>query len=92
MSSNTEDPKNNGVVLNISHIVKAVMSLAAKAELGALYINARKAIVPWNILQEMGNKQPRTPIQSDNSTAIGVVNNKIQPKRTKAMDMIFHWL
>ena len=25
MSSDTEDPKNNGAVLNISHIVKAVM-------------------------------------------------------------------
>ena len=68
------------------------MSLAAEAELGALYINAREAIVAWNILQEMGHKQPRTPIQCDNSTAIGVVNNKIQPKRTKAMDMRFHWL
>jgi hypothetical protein len=24
--------------------------------------------------------------------AEGVINNKIQPKRTKAMDMLFHWL
>ena len=92
MSSNTKDPKNNGVVLNIFTIVKAVMSSAAEAELGVLYINAREAIVAWNILQEMGHKQPRTPIQCDNSTAIGVMNNKIQPKRTKAMDMRFHWL
>jgi hypothetical protein len=40
----------------------------------------------------MGHPQPPTPIQSDNSTALGVVNNTIQPKRTKAMDMHFHWL
>jgi hypothetical protein len=26
----------------------------------------------------------------DNSTAEGVINNKIQPKRTNAMDMRFH--
>jgi hypothetical protein len=32
------------------------------------------------------------PIQTDNSTAEGVVNRKIQPKHTKAMDMRFHWL
>jgi hypothetical protein len=40
----------------------------------------------------MGHPQPRTPIQTDNSTAEGVVNRKIQPKRMKAMDMRFHWL
>jgi hypothetical protein len=31
-------------------------------------------------------------VQTDNSTACGVVNNKIQPKATKAMDMRFYWL
>eukprot|EP00970_Alexandrium_tamarense_P013334 scaffold3339_cov157-Alexandrium_tamarense.AAC.1 len=40
----------------------------------------------------MGHKQTKTPMQTDNSTAEGVVNNKIQPKRTKAMDMRFYWL
>ncbi len=42
-SSNVEDPPDNGAILNISKIFKAVMSSAAKAELGALYINAREA-------------------------------------------------
>ena len=36
--------------------------------------------------------QPPTPVQTDNSTALGVVKNTIQPKRTKAMDMRFYWL
>ena len=40
----------------------------------------------------MGHAQPRTPIQTDNSTAKGIINNTVQPKRTKAMDMRFHWL
>ena len=40
----------------------------------------------------MGHAQPWTPIQTDNTTAEGVINNRIQPKRTKAMDMRFHWL
>eukprot|EP00804_Cyclotella_cryptica_P023006 CCRYP_015004-RB/>CCRYP_015004-RB protein AED:0.49 eAED:0.49 QI:0/-1/0/1/-1/0/1/0/75 len=40
----------------------------------------------------MGHPQPTTPIQTDNSTALSVINNTIQPKRTKAMDMRFHWL
>eukprot|EP00804_Cyclotella_cryptica_P000411 CCRYP_008709-RA/>CCRYP_008709-RA protein AED:0.43 eAED:0.43 QI:0/0/0/1/0/0/5/0/715 len=65
---------------------------AAEAETGALYINARKAVEERNILQELGHKQPPTPIQTDNSTAEGIANNRVQPKRTKAMDMRFHWL
>jgi hypothetical protein len=40
----------------------------------------------------MGHPQPRTPIQTNNTTAEGVINNKIQPKCTKAMDMRYHWL
>ena len=91
-SSDVSDPPNNGAVLNISKILKAVMSSAAKAELGALYINANEAVSMRQLLAEMGHKQPKTPIQTDNTTACGVVNHNIQPRRTKAMDMRFHWL
>jgi hypothetical protein len=91
-SANMDDPPNNGAVLNIPKILKAIMSSAAEAELGALYINAREAIPMRHLLEEMGHKQPPMPIQTDNSTALGVVTNNIQPRRTKAMDMQFHWL
>ena len=73
-------------------IIKAVMSSAAEAELGALFLNAKEGVYLRQILTEMGHPQPRTPLQTDNTTAEGVINNKIQPKRTKAMDMRFHWL
>ena len=54
---------------------------------------ARKAIYIHIILDKLGHKQPRTPIQTDNSTAEGIINNTVQPKQTKAMDMRFHtWL
>ena len=90
LSTNAEIPPNNGAVLNIAHIIKHVMSSATEAELGALYIMAREAVYIQIILEEMGHKQPPTPLQTDNSMADGVVNGKIQPKRTKAMDMRFH--
>jgi hypothetical protein len=74
-------------------IIKAVMSLAAEAELGSrIYLNAREAVYLWQILEEMRHPQPKTSIQTNNTTVEGVLNNKIQPKRTKAMDMRFHWL
>jgi hypothetical protein len=44
MAGTEEIPINNGAVLNILQIIKAVMSLAAEAELGALFINAKTAV------------------------------------------------
>ncbi len=72
-SSNAEDPLDNGAVLNIFKVFKAIMSNAAKAELGALYINAWEAIPMQLLLKEIGHKQPPTPIQTDNSTAHSTV-------------------
>jgi hypothetical protein len=89
---NDKDPTNNGAVLNVSKVIKAVMSSAAEAELGALFINAKIAVPMRKTLEELGHPQPQTPVQTDNSTAYGVINNKIQPKATKAMDMRFNWL
>ena len=92
MAANVPIPQNNGAVLNISQIIKAVMSSAAEAELGAIFINAKTAVPIRTTLVEMGHAQPQTPIQTDNSTAHGVITNTIMPKATKAMDMRFHWL
>ena len=92
LSKDDPIPADNGAILTISTIIKAVMTSAAEAELGGLYINAREAVYIRQILEALGHKQPRTPIQTDNSTAEGIINNKILPKATKAMDMRFHWL
>ena len=43
-------------------------------------------------ISEMGHPQPRTLIQTDNLAAHAVVTNNVQPRRTKAMDMILHWI
>ena len=92
MSDKSQFPPNNGAVLNIAQIIKAVMASAAEAELGALYINAKKAVPMRITLEEMGHQQPMTSMQTDNTTALGVATNNVQPQRTKAMDMRFHWL
>ena len=36
--------------------------------------------------------QPKSPLQTDNSAAAGVVNNTIVPKKLKIMDRRLHWL
>jgi hypothetical protein len=53
MSANNEIPTNNGAVLNISQIIRAVMSSAAEAELGALFINAKTAVSMRHTLEEL---------------------------------------
>ncbi len=46
MSNNTAKPPNNDTIITITQIFKAVMSLAAEAEVGGLYINCRKLPLP----------------------------------------------
>eukprot|EP00804_Cyclotella_cryptica_P009773 CCRYP_013228-RA/>CCRYP_013228-RA protein AED:0.39 eAED:0.39 QI:0/0/0/1/0/0/2/0/234 len=92
LSTNASIPPNNGAILNIDHIIKHVMASTTEAELSALYITACKAVYLRIILEELGHKQPATPIQTDNAMAEGIINSKVQPKHTKAMDMHFHWL
>ena len=62
MSSNTEYPANNGAVLTIAQIIKAVMSSATEAEIGAMFVNAHKAILTRRSLKELGHQQPKTPM------------------------------
>ena len=92
MSNESAVPPNNGSVLAISQIIKAVMSSAAEAELGSLFFNCREAIPEPHSIKTMGHKQPPTPIQTDNTTALGFVTNNIVSKQIKSMDMKLHWL
>jgi hypothetical protein len=92
LSSNTTVQPINGEILNKAHIMKKVISSATEAELAGLYITACKAIYIRIILEELGHVQPPMPLQFDNAMADGVINGKVQPKQTKAMDMRFHWL
>jgi hypothetical protein len=92
LSSDTTVPPNNGAILNIAHIMKNVMSSATEAELAGIYIMVCKAVYIRIILEELGHIQPPTPLQTDNAMADGVINSKVQPKQTNAMDMRFHWL
>jgi hypothetical protein len=86
LSNNATIPQNNGTVLNIAHIIKHVMTSATEAELAALYIMSREAVYIQIVLEDIGHKQPPTPLKTDNSMAEAVINGKITPKRMKAMD------
>jgi hypothetical protein len=92
LSEDEPFPRFNGAVLSIAQIIKFVMALAAESKLAALFVTAREMIPHRQTLIDMGWPQPKSPIQTDNSTATGVTNNTIVPCRSKMMNMCFWWL
>ena len=87
LSTSADIPPINGAILNLGHIIKHVMASTTEAELAGLYIVAHEAVYIQIILDELGHKQPATPLQTDNSMADTVCNGKIQPMHTKAVSL-----
>jgi hypothetical protein len=90
-------PKNgvqqhNGSILTLSTILRMVVASAAEAEIGALFLNAKEGVNIRNILKEMGHPQPATPMQTDNTTAHGILRGTCKQQRSKAIDMRFYWV
>ena len=83
LSFNEKVPCNNCAIVNIAHIIKHAMSSTMEAKLAALYIMPRKAVYIRIILEDMGHKQPPTPIQADNAMADAVINGEVQPNVPK---------
>ena len=45
-----------------------------------------------NILEEIKWPHPKSPVQTENSAAAGVVNNTAVPRKLNTMDRHLHWL
>ncbi len=67
LSNDEAFPPINGAILTNATIIKAVMSLAAEAELGALYLNAKEvaylqqSLRRWDIPNQRHRCRPTTP-------------------------------
>jgi hypothetical protein len=83
------DQQHNGPLLTLSTILKIVVSSAAEAEIGALFLNAKEGV---NILKELGHPQPATPVQTENTTAHGIIRGTCKQHLSKAIDMRFYWV
>jgi hypothetical protein len=81
-----------GAILIISKVLRHVISSAAEAEIGAVFINAKEGAFLRTTLEELGHKQPPIPMETDYITATGYINGTIKQKRTKSMDMRFYWI
>jgi hypothetical protein len=82
----------NGSILNVASVIKKLVASAAESEVGACFHNAQSDAPLRVTLTELGHIQPPMPLRTDNSTPFGILNETIKPKRSKAIDMIYHWL
>jgi hypothetical protein len=82
----------NGAIHAISSIIPAVTSSATEAEYAALFLNAVDAEGIRLQLSDLGFPQGATPLISDNKCAVGIGNSTVKIRRTKAMDMRWHWV
>ena len=57
LSCDCDSPPNNVSVIPISHIIKSVMTSAAEAKIGAMYINTCEAFPTCKTMIEMGHDQ-----------------------------------
>ena len=82
----------NGPISIIAKIIKGIISSAAEAEIGALYMNARQLLPLRVTCEELGHPQPATTMQTDNNTASGIINGTFNQAQSKAIDMRYYWL
>jgi hypothetical protein len=84
--------KENGMIHAISSIIDVVVASAGEAEYGSAFIFAQHGVWLRTIAIALGHIQPPTPILCDNEFAIGLANDTIKQKKSKSIDMRFHWL
>jgi hypothetical protein len=84
----------NGPLDVLCQTLKNVVSSAAEAETGGVYIGGKHGCPLRVGLQEMGHPQPTTgtPFDTDNNTAQGILNSKMRQKLSKSFDMRYWWM
>jgi hypothetical protein len=82
----------NGGIDYISSIIPSVTASATESEYAALFINGTTAAGLRIALADLGYKQTVTPMICDNKCAVGIANNTVKQRRSKAIDMRYHWI
>ena len=81
----------NGAIEVISTIIPSVVGSAAEAEFASLYLNGMTAECLRNTLADLGYPQGPTQIFVDNQCAVGLANDQLKQKRSKAFDLRYYW-
>ena len=81
---------NNHAIHTLCQLIKTFISVASETEIGATFLNAKYALPIHTTLEELGHPQPPTPMQVDNTTAVGFTNDTVKHKRSKEIEMRFY--
>jgi hypothetical protein len=76
----------------LSTIISTVVDSATAAEYAALFIAAQVATSLRLTLADLGYPQKPTTIICDNECAVGIANDSFTQKRSKTIDMRYHWI
>ena len=89
---NEDAEETNGAIEIVCTIIKSIVSSACEAEYAALFINGQIAECLRNTLSDFGYQQGPTPIITDNKAAEGIATRSLKQRKSKAIDMRFHWI
>ena len=87
-------PTLNYAIQVIYKTLQNVVSSAAEAETGGIFIDGQQAVPIITALSELNHQQPAsgTRITTDNSTVKGVLTANLYQKLSKAFDMRYWWI
>ena len=87
-----EDTVPNAAVSYISVIIPAVASSTAESEYASAFITGQEGTSIMHTLIDLGYNQHMIDITSDNACAVGIANKTVKQKRSRGIDMRYHWI
>ena len=82
----------NGAIDVMSVILPTVVASACEGEYASSFLIAQKAMPFLTTLNALGYPQSKTLLTTDNKCAEGIANKSIKLKRSRAIDMRYHWI
>jgi hypothetical protein len=91
--ANKDDPpdKIGNIIEVISKTPPGCIASIAEGEYNAQFIATQGSLAHRTVVEALGYPQPPIKIYGDNSTAIGIANDAVKVKRSKAFDKTFHY-
>jgi hypothetical protein len=82
----------NGAVSALSQAIDVVVASVGEAQYGAVFKLAQHGAWLRVVAEAMHHAQPATMLWTDNECAEGLANDTLKIKRSKSIDMRFHWV
>ena len=82
----------NGPIECLTGILPTVVASAAETEYASLFIGGKSLLPLRYTLADLQCPQPSTVIVTDNIAAQSIANNTCKQRRSKSIDMRYHWI